>query len=249
MDKVDNINSTTNTTNTFVRSTSSFKKSTIEEIKDGSTQVGQEMSTPKDSNPIEPSTEEPSSGIKRGRKSDVWNHFKRQKIGDKWKAVCLYCQKKLGGESRDGTTHLRNHFKICPLRKAKDIKQSFLGVKIESKEKTLVNWEYDTKLLRKEIVCMIAFHEYPLTMVEHYWFRRVMKIACPMFKEYTRNTAKNDIFKVYENEKKKMINTLQNNDSKIAITTDMWTSTHQKKGFMEKLYHGMVPPRVHRTIQ
>ncbi|KAL4310528.1 hypothetical protein GQ457_01G013800 [Hibiscus cannabinus] len=43
------------------------------------------MSTPKDSNPIEPSTEEQSSGIKRGHKLDVWNHFKRQKIGDKWK--------------------------------------------------------------------------------------------------------------------------------------------------------------------
>ncbi|KAL4282961.1 hypothetical protein GQ457_16G008350 [Hibiscus cannabinus] len=84
---------------------------------------------------------------------------------------------------------------------------------------------------------MIAFHEYPLTMVEHYWFRRVMKIACPMFKEYTRNTAKNDNFKVYENEKKKMINTLQNNDSKIAITTDMWTSAHQKKGFMTITTH------------
>ncbi|KAL4325625.1 hypothetical protein GQ457_11G026650 [Hibiscus cannabinus] len=34
-----------------------------------------------------------------------------------------------------------------------------------------------------------------------------------------------------------MINTLQNNDSKIAITTDMWTSTHQKKGFMAITAH------------
>ncbi|GMI66225.1 hypothetical protein HRI_000291800 [Hibiscus trionum] len=33
-------------------------------------------------------------------------------------------------------------------------------------------------------------------MAEHYWFRRVMKIACPKFKEYTWNTVKSDIFKI-----------------------------------------------------
>ena len=42
------------------------------------------------------------------------------------KAICNYCGKKLGGESRNGTKHLHDHFKICLLRRQRDIRQSCL---------------------------------------------------------------------------------------------------------------------------
>ncbi|KAJ1377433.1 Zinc finger, BED-type [Sesbania bispinosa] len=68
---------------------------------------------------------------RRKQTSDVWNHFKRQKIDDKWKAICNYCGSKLLGEAKQGTTHLRNHFKTCKLRTTRDMRQAFL--KIEKK--------------------------------------------------------------------------------------------------------------------
>ncbi|WOL08977.1 hypothetical protein Cni_G17730 [Canna indica] len=59
---------------------------------------------------------------KRRLTSDVWNHFKRQKIDGKLKAICNYCKKKLMGDPRQGTSHLRLHWKSCPLRATRDIR-------------------------------------------------------------------------------------------------------------------------------
>jgi len=43
---------------------------------------------------------EPSvSPNKRGLKSDVWSHYKRQKIDGVFKAICKDYKKKLGGET------------------------------------------------------------------------------------------------------------------------------------------------------
>ena len=49
---------------------------------------------------------------KRGLTSAAWTHFKRNKIEEKWKATCKYCEKKLGGDS---TKHLHNHIRTCKL--------------------------------------------------------------------------------------------------------------------------------------
>jgi len=38
--------------------------------------------------------------------SDVWNHFKRQKVDGRRKAICNYCSKILLGDARQGTSHL-----------------------------------------------------------------------------------------------------------------------------------------------
>jgi len=58
--------------------------------------------------------------------SDVWNHFKKQKVDGKWKAICNYCAKSLLSDAKQGTSHLRSHFKSCKLRTKRDIRQSFL---------------------------------------------------------------------------------------------------------------------------
>ncbi|RVW45673.1 Zinc finger BED domain-containing protein RICESLEEPER 2 [Vitis vinifera] len=50
------------------------------------------------------------------------------------------------------------------------------------------------------------------------------------------NTIKGDIMKIYEVEKDKMISYLEKLQSRVAITTDMWTS-NQKKGYMAITVH------------
>nr|CAN83599.1 hypothetical protein VITISV_015691 [Vitis vinifera] len=52
----------------------------------------------------------------------------------------------------------------------------------------------------------------------------------------SRNTIKGDIMKIYEVEKDKMISYLEKLQSRVAITTDMWTS-NQKKGYMAITVH------------
>ncbi|CAI0454506.1 unnamed protein product [Linum tenue] len=58
-------------------------------------------------------------GAKRPLKSDVWPHFTRFVDKDGvMKARCKYCRKVLGGDTSNGTSHLRNHTKVslcsCP---------------------------------------------------------------------------------------------------------------------------------------
>ena len=83
---------------------------------------------------------------------------------------------------------------------------------------------------------MIVLHKYPLTMVDHVGFRKYFNTLQPLFKMVSRNTIKNDILKIYDYEKSKTMDLLGNNRSRIAITTNMWTS-NQKKGFMVVTAH------------
>ena len=174
---------------------------------------------------------------KRKLTSIVWNHYKKQRIDGVDKAICNYCGKKLGGESKNGTKHLHDHFNRCPLRKQRDIKQAILNSRKEASGKlSLSTYSFDQENARKDLASMIVLHEYPLTMVDHVGFRKYSNTLKPLFKMVSRNTIKNDILKIYDYEKSKTMDLLGNNRSRIAITTDMWTS-NQKKGFMVVTTH------------
>ncbi|KAJ0099186.1 hypothetical protein Patl1_20090 [Pistacia atlantica] len=66
---------------------------------------------------------------------------------------------------------------------------------------------------------MIVLHEYPLSMVDHYEFRRFYS-NMQLFKVVSRNTIKKYIFKIYDVEKEKTMKLLNKNRSRIAITLD-----------------------------
>jgi hypothetical protein len=79
---------------------------------------------------------------------------------------------------------------------------------------------------------MIILHEYPLSIVDHIGFRTYSEGLQPLFKVPSRNTIKNDIIMMFQNERGKIMGHLDKIGSKIALTTDMWTASNQKKGFM-----------------
>ncbi|PKA56375.1 Putative AC transposase [Apostasia shenzhenica] len=64
-------------------------------------------------------------------------------------------------------------------------------------------------------------HEYPLSIVDHFGFRKFVNGLQPLFKMVTRNTIKSDIFKIYELEKDKTIFILEYFSYRISLTTDM----------------------------
>ena len=79
---------------------------------------------------------------------------------------------------------------------------------------------------------MVILHEFSLLMVDHIGLRELVAFLQPMFKLVSRNTLKSDILKIYDNEREKALKMTNNNGSMMAITTDMWTSSNKKKGFM-----------------
>ncbi|KAH7688789.1 Tam3-transposase (Ac family) protein [Dioscorea alata] len=146
---------------------------------------------------------------KRGLKSLVWNHYKRQKIDDKWKVICNYCGKKLGGDTKNGTKHLHDHYAICPRGKGQDIRQSLLKSNVEvGGKRSLGTYVYNQELARTKMAIMIIMHEYPLKMVKHVGFRDFLSFVQQLFKPISGTTLRN-----------------------------MWTSNNQRRGFMAVTAH------------
>ncbi|XP_030949256.1 zinc finger BED domain-containing protein RICESLEEPER 2-like [Quercus lobata] len=182
----------------------------------------------------EPTNEDSDTSKKRKTTSDVWAHFTRKKVEGKVKAQCHHCGKLYLGDSSQGTTHLRNHLARCPRMKFKDIRQQVL-IKQQNKvdgTMSLSNYQFDQARVRNKLARMVILHEYPLSIVDHIGFREFVTDLQPMFKLVTRNTLKSDIFKIYDNEREKALKITDKNGSRMAITTDMWTSSNKKRGFM-----------------
>ena len=52
-----------------------------------------------------------------------------------------------------------------------------------------------------------------------------------------RATTKSDIMKAYETKKTSMLSCLEKNESRIALTSDLWTANYQLKGYMALTAH------------
>ncbi|KAM6556413.1 hypothetical protein CsatB_003432 [Cannabis sativa] len=167
----------------------------------------------------------------RKRTSRAWDHFTRQKIDGKIKAFCKYCERKLVGESSSGTRDLNSHIDRCPIRRAQ------LAANPSATASPSVSFNFDPDLARIKLTQKIVKHEYPLSMVEHSGFIEYSSTSCPMFQMVSRNTVRSDIMKMYKTEKEKCRQNFEKSRSRIAITSDMWTANHQKRGYMAVKTH------------
>ena len=111
----------------------------------------QQVANDAQSNPVEEAENSPNieevedverSLNKRGLTSTAWTHFKRKKIEGKWKAICKYCEKKLGGDTRSSTKHLHNHIRTCKLRTVRGQKQSILKT-LQQSSSSRKHWSSD----------------------------------------------------------------------------------------------------------
>ncbi|KAL8548072.1 hypothetical protein ACS0TY_007403 [Phlomoides rotata] len=91
-----------------------------------------------------------------------------------------------------------------------DSNQSILMSKKDTGGKFSVGtYTFNEEIVRKELASMIVLHEYPLSMVEHFGFRRFLSSLQLLFKVVSRNTVKNDIMKIYEFEKTKTMRIIE----------------------------------------
>ena len=79
----------------------------------------------------------------------------------------------------------------------------------------------------EKLAKMIILHDYHLLIVEHRGFRDFTTTIQPIFKCPCHNTVKKHILNSYGEERDKVMKLIENNDSRVAITTDMWTSSNQ----------------------
>ncbi|KAF7147431.1 hypothetical protein RHSIM_Rhsim03G0207300 [Rhododendron simsii] len=171
-------------------------------------------------------------------RSPYWAHYNRVKICGVYKAICNYCGAKISEETRNGTSHLKEHY-IRKHQKKDNMRQQILTNNFMNKDRPpqLTSYSFDHEMARKQLASAIIMHEYPLSIVEHVGFRRYSNALQPLFKVPCRNTMKAEIFKIYEYQRGKTMGLVVSNASRLAITTDMWTSSNQKKGFMAVTAH------------
>ncbi|KAG5535563.1 hypothetical protein RHGRI_023359 [Rhododendron griersonianum] len=119
------------------------------------------------------------------------------------------------------------------------MRQQVLTNNLKNKDRPplLTSYSFDHGTTRKELAHAIIMHEYPLSIVDHVGFKRYSNALQPLFKVPCRNTMKSEIFKIYEHHKGKTLSLVVSNASRLAITTDIWTSSNQNKGFMAVTAH------------
>lgn len=99
------------------------------------------------------------------------------------------------------------------------------------------SYAFNQDVARRAISKMIILHEYPMAMVEHIGFKEFCASLQPLFKVVSRNTIKSDILKIYKDEKDNMKKLMKKIESRVAITTDMWTASNQNRGYMTVTAH------------
>ncbi|KAL4584590.1 hypothetical protein LXL04_009194 [Taraxacum kok-saghyz] len=152
---------------------------------------------------------EPETTANKRQKSIAWSHFTKMTVNGKRKHNVMLNQP--------------------------DIRQKLLASNLKSELSTYV---YNEKDGRDALAKMVILHEYPLSIVDHIGFKNFTKTIQHLFKCPCRNTLKRNIMDVYNMEKCKVIQKIEKMQSRIAITTDMWTSSNQKKRFYG--YHRFV---------
>ncbi|KAK2377208.1 zinc finger BED domain-containing protein RICESLEEPER [Trifolium repens] len=171
-------------------------------------------------------------------RSDVWNEFTKMKVNGAEKAECKWCNKRLSATSKNGTNHLKGHLGICVQKKIKnrnhDKGQQFIMPTIFEGKEELGIGSYNLENVKKLIAEAIIMHDYPLSIVA---LRRVFVALQPLFKVPSRNTIKKEVLKVYDFEKTCAMKMLDSHEGRVAITTDMWTASNQKKGYMAVTAH------------
>ena len=135
---------------------------------------------------------------------------------------------------------MKGHLDICPDRSVrKGLQQSTLKLTPNQQDGTVTieKYVFDQDVARKELALLIIVHEYPLSMVDHVGFRKFCAALQPLFKVVSRNTIRKDIFTMYELQKENMVKYFRKLSSRVAVTTDLWTANHQKKGYMAVTAH------------
>ncbi|KAF7134569.1 hypothetical protein RHSIM_Rhsim08G0137800 [Rhododendron simsii] len=118
----------------------------------------------------------------------------------------------------------------------------------------LTSYSFDHGTALIELANAIIMYEYPLSIVDHVRFKGYSNVLQPLFKVPCRNTMKAELFKIYECQRGKTMILVVSNASRLAITTDMWTSSsyvscpHTKEVLCDQLLYYLMDWNINRKI-
>ena len=144
-------------------------------------------------------------------KADVWKEYIPVGVGidGKNRGRCIYCCKELVIEVKNGTSSLKRHLEICPVKPESD----------GNAER-----KYDHKVNREMTSELIIYHDLPFRYVEYEKVRARDKYLNPKCVPICRQTAAADVFRKYEMEKAKLKRLFANLKSRVCFTTDLWSA-------------------------
>lgn len=170
----------------------------------------------------------------RRTRSTVWEHFEQSlvEVDGEQKAICRYCRLKLNTKS--GTSSLRGHIaNACPSIESV-IRKRFLATM--NKQPTEGNFIFDPQICSEAMIKYIIHAEIPFLKFEDPYLQPWINTLQPTFQVKGRQTIRKDCLKMYKDMKKELQSELRNLDSRVCLTSDIWTSS-QNLGYMVVTAH------------
>uniref|UniRef100_A0ACD5WQE4 Uncharacterized protein n=1 Tax=Avena sativa TaxID=4498 RepID=A0ACD5WQE4_AVESA len=163
---------------------------------------------------------------RRKLKSEMWNDFDPLYDGNKlMEAKCKHCKRVFAAAREVGTSSCLRHMLVCEERaKVNEFLDSMKSTMSQSDPNSSEKWMYDPERAHFELVRMIVLHELPFRIIEYQGFRKFVHSLNPAFQLVSRTTIRLDCIGMFAKHKTHLQEVLQQLDSRVSLTADMWTS-------------------------
>lgn len=179
----------------------------------------------------------PYAPKERKKTSASWKYLDTFVENGQKYARCKLCKTVMKRNRTASTTQLNRHVNKCKVEHGITRQTQLKFTKDgNTSEVKLEPFVYDHAEMRKTVAHYILINELPFMHVESFMFNEVMKKATPLWQKISGATVKADCMATYESEKNKLKEVFKS-VKKINITTDMWTSSNQKLGYMVVTSH------------
>ncbi|KAK8307874.1 hypothetical protein V6Z12_D02G015700 [Gossypium hirsutum] len=165
--------------------------------------------------------------------SKVWEDFDKFEEHGKQVAKCKHCLKVFTGSSKSGTTHLKNHSKVCPGKK-KQNQESQLILPVDTNERSST---FDQERSHLDLVKMVIRHQYPLDLAGQEAFKNFVEGLQPMYEFQSRDKLLSDIHRIYNEEREKLQLYFDQLACKLNLTVSLWKNNHGKTAFCCLIAH------------
>ncbi|XP_013607798.1 PREDICTED: zinc finger BED domain-containing protein RICESLEEPER 1-like [Brassica oleracea var. oleracea] len=162
------------------------------------------------------------------QRSDVWKDFTVvEKHNGDLKAVCNHCRDEYAWYSHShGTSGLRRHWGRCKMYPRNTGRQQQLNT-----EGKVVSRKYDHTVFRQMVAKTIVQHDLPYAYVEYQKVRDTWAYLNADVQTICRNTARADVYRLYESERDTLKRELGSLPGRVSFTSDLWTSV-KREGYM-----------------
>ena len=166
--------------------------------------------------------------LENRQRSDVWKDFTVvEKPNGDLKALCNHCRNMYAWYSHShGTSGLRRHRGRCKMYPRNTGRQQQLN-----SEGKVVSRKYDHTVFRQMVAKTIVQHDLPYAHVEYQKVRDTWAYLNADVQTICRNTARADVYRLYESERDTLKRELGSLPGRVSFTSDLWTSV-KREGYM-----------------